>query len=228
MPITCDRLVIPPGSTLTIQANWDEFNDILQELGDRRSSHIAYQNNQLDIMVPLPAYTTAKGDLEEFIEILFAEFGTNYRSLGSVSLQNAGKLVGIEPGNCFYIQNSAGNFAEDIDPKPQEAFLNLENAPPPDLVLEIDISSRNYLDIYAELGVPEVWHYSEESVRIKRLDVENKTYQVQWNSQYFHGLLLSEALPLYLERIETDGHKRTMNLFQAWVREQLGKASVVE
>ncbi|MGD1852244.1 MAG: hypothetical protein ACFCBU_17210 [Cyanophyceae cyanobacterium] len=124
MPITCDRLVIPPGSTVTIQAIWDEFNDILQELGDRRTSHIAYQNNQLNIMVPLPAYTRAKEDLEEFIKILFEEFSTHYRPLGSTTLQNAEKLVGIEPGNCFYIQNS--------DPLSTETPLNLEQVPPPD------------------------------------------------------------------------------------------------
>jgi Uma2 family endonuclease len=58
-------------------------------------------------------------------------------------------LKGIEPDPCFYIQNEAS-----VRGKKR---LDLSTDPPPDLAIEIDITSRTHPEIYAALGVPELW-----------------------------------------------------------------------
>jgi len=43
--------------------------------------------------------------------------------------------------------------------------------PPPDLVIEVDItsSSRRRFEVYRQLGVPEIWRYLGQTVRINQL-----------------------------------------------------------
>jgi len=49
--------------------------------------------------------------------------------------------------------------------------IDLTQDPPPDLVVEIDItsSSLNRFQIYATLGVPELWRYDERELQIYQL-----------------------------------------------------------
>ncbi|MEM9770678.1 MAG: Uma2 family endonuclease [Cyanobacteria bacterium P01_D01_bin.73] len=210
MPITCDRLIIEPGETVRIQADWDEFNRILEELGDRRASRIAYANGLLSIMVPLPEHEGAKENLGDFIKVLLEELEMDRYALGSTTFINTETLKGVEPDNCFYIRNPSavrGKYR-----------LDLAVDPPPDLVLEIDITSRSHPEIYAALGVSELWQYSRKGLEIKHLDPTNGTYQVKPESQYFPGLPLTEVLPQYLKRAATENINVVIKEFRAWIR----------
>ncbi len=215
MPITCDRLTVLPGETLIIDANWEEFNEILEELGEQRSSRIAYQNGQLHIMVPLPDHEHAKESLGDFIKALLEELDIEFLPLGSTTFKNVEVLKGVEPDNCFYIQHADAVRGKDR--------LDLTVDPPPDLVIEIDFRSRSYPEIYATLGVPELWQYTKKGLQIKRLDRDNGVYQVQAQSQYFPRLGLPEILSQYLQRVRIEGRNATMRAFRAWVREQVGE-----
>ncbi len=124
-------------------------------------------------------------------------------------------LKGVEPGNCFYIQN-----ADAVRDKDR---LDLAIDPPPDLVIEIDLRSRSYPEIYAALGVPELWQYTKKGLQIQHLDQEKGTYEARTQSQYFPpGLALTEVLPKYLRRAKTEGRNSTMRAFRAFVKEQIG------
>jgi Uma2 family endonuclease len=89
---------------------------------------------------------------------------------------------GVEPDGSYYIQNArnvVGNLNADV-----------ETLPPPDLAVEIDItsSSRKKFGIYAALGVPELWHYSGQSFRFYQLskgkyaEVKGKRHDALWSS----------------------------------------------
>jgi Uma2 family endonuclease len=67
---------------------------------------------------------------------------------------------GFEPDECFYIQH-----AELIQGKKK---IDLTEDPPPDLVIEIDITSPSLskFPIFAALGIPEVWRYDGTKVSI--------------------------------------------------------------
>ncbi|MEO8892528.1 MAG: Uma2 family endonuclease, partial [Coleofasciculaceae cyanobacterium] len=71
--------------------------------------------------------------------------------------------AGKEPDSCYYIQNEA-----QVRGKIE---LDFTVDPPPDLALEIDItsSSINQLEIYADLGIPEVWRYDGRTIHFYQL-----------------------------------------------------------
>jgi Uma2 family endonuclease len=66
--ITTLRVVKPiatmqlePGSFVTIpDVTWEEFEAILEELGEKRSSRVAYHQGTFEIMVPLPEHENQK------------------------------------------------------------------------------------------------------------------------------------------------------------------------
>ncbi len=49
------RLTVPSGQHVLLEAvSWDEFEAILQELGDERTTRIAYDHGVLEMINPLP------------------------------------------------------------------------------------------------------------------------------------------------------------------------------
>lgn len=55
------QLVVRPGQSIQLQdINWSEFEAILEELGDKRASRIAYSNGVLEIRMPLGRSQTLK------------------------------------------------------------------------------------------------------------------------------------------------------------------------
>ncbi|MEB3277761.1 MAG: Uma2 family endonuclease [Lyngbya sp.] len=91
--------------------------------------------------------------------------------------------------------------------------------PPPDLALEIDITSRTHPNIYAALGVPELWRFDKGKLQINVL--ESGKYRESKFSPHFPNLPLREVIPEYLKRVKIDGRNKTMKAFRTWVREQI-------
>ncbi len=95
---------------------------------------------------------------------------------------------GIEPDNCFYIENEAAVRGKD--------HLDLTIDPPPDLTLEIDITSRTYPNIYQTLGVRELWRFTRGSLEINLL--QDGEYIKSESSLIFPNFPLQQVLPEYL------------------------------
>ncbi len=68
------------------------------------------------------------------------------------------KNAGVEPDSSFYIDN--------VHLVSQCRRINLEVFPPPDLVIESDVTSLTTLDAYKALEVPEVWIYQGDKLQI--------------------------------------------------------------
>uniref|UniRef100_UPI00194DE7BF Uma2 family endonuclease n=1 Tax=Spirulina sp. CCY15215 TaxID=2767591 RepID=UPI00194DE7BF len=159
MLLELKRFDIPPGQKLVLRdVNWQEFEQILAELGEKRASHIAYANETLEIMTPLPEHEVDKLFVTNFVEILLEELDIDFYPLGSTTFKNELMKYGIEPDNCFYIEHETAVRGKNR--------LDLTLDPPPDLALEIDITSRTHPDIYQALGVPELWRFEKGRLKI--------------------------------------------------------------
>lgn len=92
--------------------------------------------------------------------------------------------------------------------------------PPPDLAVEIDItsSSLNRLVIYQALGVPEVWRYDGTQLDICCLI--GGEYVSQPRSQAI-PLLGSTDLVRFLKASQTMGENALVKQFRQWVRQQM-------
>ena len=202
------QLSVPPGQRVLLhQVSWQEFESILEELGNHRSARIAYDNGILEIMTPLPEHEDDKEIIGDLVKALLEELDIEFRSLGSTTYKNQVMLQGIEPDQCFYIQNESA-----IRGKKQ---LDLTVVPPPDLALEIDITSRTHPNIYQALGVPELWRFDRSQLQINVLQDEG--YVETKTSALFPCLPLKEVIPCYLEQSKTTGRNTVMKAFRQWV-----------
>ena len=210
MLLELKRFDVLPGQRLVLRdVTWLEFEAILAELGDRRSTRIAYDKKILEIMMPLPEHEDAKEIISDLVKALLEELDQEFRSLGSTTFKQP-EDRGLEPDQCFYIKNEAA-----IRGKKR---LDMNIDPPPDLAIEIDLPSRTHPDIYAALQVPELWQFRERKMQIKVLQA-GKYVDVP-ESPNFPGFDLVTAIPEFLRQSEVDGRNTAIKRFRIWVKEQ--------
>jgi len=207
-----NQMTVSPGGKVVLHdINWLTLETILKEWGENRSSRIAYNRGILEIVTPLPEHEINKNYITNFVEILLEELNIEFCPLGSITFKKESMQQGIEPDNCFYIQHEA------VIRGKKRIDLNID--PPPDLALEIEVTSRSYPEIYAALGVPELWQFKQDQLSICLL--QEGTYQSSVKSRIFPQFDLIDAIPKFLSQCKTQGRNRTMKAFRHWVREQM-------
>lgn len=205
------QLSVPPGQSILIHdLSWQEFENILEELGEHRSARVAYDNGTLEIMTPLPEHKAAKEMIGDLLKALLEELDIEFLWLGATTFKNPKMLKGIEPDQCFYIQNEAA-----VRGKKR---LDLSIDPPPDLAIEIDVTSRTHPDTYAALGVPELWRRAENQIQINILS--NGQYLEAQTSSVF-PFQIQDVILQYIEIGQSAGRNKAMKAFRQWVREQI-------
>lgn len=206
------QLSVPPGQRIILKnVSWQEFEAILDELGDHRAARLAYDDGTLEIMTPLPEHEDNKEIIGDLVKALLEELDIEFRSLGSTTFKDRTMDQGVEPDQCFYIQNEAA-----IRGKKR---IDLTVDPPPDLGLEVDVTSRTHASIYKVLRVPELWRFDKGKLQINVL--RNGNYAESEDSLNFPGMPLVEIIPKYLEQSKTAGRNATLKAFRTWVREHL-------
>ena len=178
-----------PGSVVTIpNVNWQEFEAILQELGEKRSSRVVYSHNTLEIMVPLPEQELSTDLISDLIKMLLKFLGKRYESFSSTTFKKEG-IAGVEPDACFYIKN----YQQMINRRRLEP-----NDPPPDLAIEVDVTSQTTLAAYEALEVPELWIFTLGKLGIYLF--ENGKYILSETSPNFPNIPISEIVSTAVER----------------------------
>ena len=174
MQLELKQIIIQPGNQLLLKdITWPMFETLLTELGESRASRLSYSKGTLEIMVPLPEHEIGKVLIGNLVEALLEELGIEFWSLGSTTFKNEKMAQGVEPDTCFYIQNEAAVRGKNR--------IDLETDPPPDLAIEIDLTSRTQFNNYQALGVPELWRYNGRNLQISVLQ-EGKIHTVRSQS----------------------------------------------
>jgi Uma2 family endonuclease len=193
--------------------SWQQFENILQNLGESRAATIAYDLGTLEIMTPLPEHEYYKEVISDSVKDIADTLDLDYESYGSTTWKYKSRMAGLESDNCFYFQN------ESLVRGRLE--LDLNQYPPPDLALEIDLTSKslNRFSIYARLGVPEIWCYDSGGLKIYLL--ENGEYLESKNSLVFPNLPVQE-LPKLIEESRSQGRRSIRKSVKNWVTKFLG------
>ncbi|MEG4574707.1 Uma2 family endonuclease [Microcoleus sp. N3A4] len=206
------QISVSPGNRVLFHdVNWQEFEAILEELGEHRGSRIAYSQGTLEIRMPLPEHEFNKEIIGDMVKILLEELEIDRECFGSTTFKRKSMLQGIEPDNCFYILN----YALMIGKK----RIDLTVDPPPDLAIEVDLTSKTQLDAYEALGVPEIWRYENKKLLINVL--QDGKYVESEISRIFPNLPIIEAISQYCEESQTAGTSQTLRLFRQWVKDQI-------
>lgn len=193
--------------------SWQTFEQLLKELGDNRASRLAYNEGLLEIMTPRGPHENNNRFIESMIGVIADELNLNLKKFGSLTMKREKKLKGAEPDSCYYLQN------EPLVRSKQE--IDLDNDPPPDLVLEIDIISGS-LDkkpIYAAIGIPELWRYDGNRLEVFVLEPSKGDYQSVSQSPTFPWMPI-DIIHRFIRQSLVDGETATLRAFRVWVREQ--------
>lgn len=204
---------LAPGSLFAIpNVTWGEFEAILEELGERRSSRIAYSNGTLEIIVPLPEHEKPTDLISDIIKLLLKSTKRRYEPYRSTTFK--GNNAGVEPDACFYIQN-------------YERMIGYQRLkaddPPPDLAIETDVTSKTTLDAYQALGVPEVWIYDRGRLTIYLL--RDSGYVESPRSPNFPEFQLEQMIPATVDRAARVGICQALEELEANVNSILSSNS---
>jgi Uma2 family endonuclease len=199
--------------TVLYNISWETFEALLRDTGEDRGSRFAYDCGTLEIMTPLFEHENPKIQFDRFILVLAEELGIEIRSAGSTTLKRKIAKKGIEPDTCYYIQNEAA-----IRGKQK---LNLETDLPPDLAIEIDItsSSVNKFDIYAALGVNELWRYNGQDLKFYQL-VEGQYIESKLSIAF--PIVSVSDISRFIEQSKSMGEIALLKLFRSWVQDRIG------
>jgi Uma2 family endonuclease len=193
------------------QVSWDAYQKILEALGEQRSAHLTYYKGTLEIMTPLEEHENTSGLTGQFIEIITEELNLNIKTLESTRLDRPDLANGAEPDQCYYIAN---------EPKVRGKRIDLNTDPPPDLVIEVDITHAdiNKNTLYAELGISEFWRY--DGKRLKIYQLQAKQYQEVDNSPTFPAMS-KERFYQFLSECAQQGETSAKRNLRKWIQERL-------
>jgi Uma2 family endonuclease len=210
MQLTLNQIIVPPGQRLLLtDINWSMFENLLEELGESRATRLSYNDGMVEIMAPLAVHEDDKSIIGNFVEIILEEFDIEFRALGSTTFKNQNMAKAVEPDECFYIEHEA-----TIRGK---ARIDLTIDPPPDLAIEIDITSRTLFDNYEKLGVPELWQYDGQTLQIHLW--QNGQYIASKNSAIFPNIPIIDEIPRYMNESKIIGRNATMKKFRAFLQQ---------
>jgi Uma2 family endonuclease len=149
--------------------------------------------------------------ISELALIVAEEANVVFEDLGTTTYKQELLAKGVEPDACFYIDNAPAIIGRDQ--------IDLKTDPPPDIVVEIDISreSTRKLAIYAGMGVPEVWRYDGQRAQFYLLTGHD--YREVYASLVF-PILTTDVLARFLEQGKTEGQTAVRRSFREWLRAQ--------
>ena len=203
--------VINTGEERTFLQNisWQLYENLLAEIGDNGKARLSYYQGNLEFMTPLPVHENYNRQIDRVIIVIAEELDLNHNVFGSMTIKRPDLAAGKEPDSCYYFANESAVRGK--------TKLDFTQDPPPDLAIEIDItsSSLNQLDLYAMLGVGEVWRYDGTGLIFYQL--QSAKYVVVDRSPTFAMLAPARVLEFLLD-CQTEGVNQAVKNLRQWVR----------
>ncbi len=187
--ITPDKIDLPAGTILKFPGTIANYEQLLNQLGDRSIPRLRFRDNYILLISPLPEHGKEIDVIADLVKTLLRHQGKDWESFHPITLRY-GKEAGLEPDACFYIENYQAIIGK--------RKLDLSIDPPPDLAIEIDVTSFTRIEDYISLAIPEVWIYKANKLHI-HLFTNNKYVEAD-ASLIFPDFALKEIVTQYVNR----------------------------
>jgi Uma2 family endonuclease len=189
--------------------SWNLYENLLAELGDDGKARLSYYQGDLEFMTPLFTHENYNRQIDRAIILLAEELDRDYALAGSMTIKRPDLESGKEPDSCYYIANESAVRGK--------TKLDFTQDPPPDLAIEIDItsSSLNQLALYATLGVGEVWRYNGSELIFYQL--QSGKYKSVDRSPTFPNLSPDRVLE-FLADCQADGINQSVKNLRKWIQ----------
>ncbi|MDG2618215.1 Uma2 family endonuclease [Thermoleptolyngbya sichuanensis XZ-Cy5] len=176
--ISREKIHLPPGSVVRMPGTWQDYCALRESRSDGSIPRIKFRNEEILLMSPLPCHGREANILADVVKVLLDSEERNYEAFTPITM-DIPESGAIEPDYCFYIDHWQAAAVKDR--------INWQPDPPPDLVIEIDVTTYTAAEDYALYGVPEVWLFKKGGLKIYALQAES--YELQSHSCYsvFHS-----------------------------------------
>ena len=148
----------PSSRVLLHEVSWELYEQLRD---DEANWHVrmSYDDGELELMSPSQRHGAIEIRFGLFLMELARVLGFKCKPLGNTTWKKQRSKKGKEADGCFYLASYERVRHKKID-------LNVD--PPPDLAVEVEISRSaiNSLNIYAALGVPEIWRFDGSRFQI--------------------------------------------------------------
>ena len=121
--MTATPIASQSSGILLTNISWKTYESLLNELTQQGRIRLTYARGNLEIMTPLAPHEKYKKILGRFVESVSEELNVEICSLGSLTCRREDLAIGLEPDQCYYIQN------EDVVWDKEQIDLNQD--PPP-------------------------------------------------------------------------------------------------
>jgi len=191
--------------------SWQTYEDLLQSC---RGEHtrLTFDRGVLEIMSVSPEHEWVKKTLGGFFEALTEELGIPRYSLGNTTWRREEVERGLEGDHCYYVR--------PVMPLHNPAEVDLSVDPPPDLIIEIEISrsAMSRMAIFADLKIPEVWRSDGRQLRFFVLQAGS---YVQVERSPTVPWVTAEEIMIFIRRRGKIDDAQLMMEFRKWVRESV-------
>jgi len=139
--------------------DWQAYDALLHAVGDHHV-FVTYDRGRVELMYPSFEHENRSEIIGLLIRSIAEGLTMKVKGGGSTTFRREDIDRGLEPDKCFYVANEAKVRGK--------TNIDLSLDPPPDLCVEVEISRRllNRPEIYASLGVPELWRDDGKHLRI--------------------------------------------------------------
>jgi Uma2 family endonuclease len=192
--VSPEKLQLPPGTVVRLLGTWQDYLTLYKQRGEGDSlPRIKYRPGEILLMAPLPEHGCDADLTANVVRELLDSTEQDYVSFIPITLKLAG-ISGFEPDYCFYIDNWKAMVGK--------SRIDWSTEPPPDLVIEIDVTSYTDVNDYLPYRIPEVWLSKENQLRVYGL--QSDAYVEQSGSRFFPGVdvfgLVRETVQIRNER----------------------------
>lgn len=206
-------IVLSPAEQRVLLQNipWEVYEGLLATQQDASVPRYTYDQGLLEIMSPSAEHEHDNHVIRLLVEVVAEEMTLDIAGFGSTTYRRKDLARGFEPDASFYITH-----VREVRGK---ATLDLTIDPPPDLVVEIDVtkSSLDKLSIFARFGIREVWRY--DGTRLVVFVLMASEYVERQASDVLPGLT-GEAVTRFIEEARKLERPAWLQRLRAWVRSQ--------
>jgi Uma2 family endonuclease len=208
--ISPDQLNLDPGSEVILHhQTWEDFEALLAIKQEKTFPKLYFnaKTGEIHLMSPLPSHGQRVNILGDLVKALLRIQGKDWQAYDPITLKQF-KRAGVEPDTCFYIDNRQAILGKDR--------FDLTVDPPPDLAIEVDMSSLTVLEAYEAIAVPEIWIYRSGRLRIYLL--RDGIYQEMGKSLIFPEWDITNLLPPFVEMAWQQGSSVALRQFEQLVQ----------
>jgi Uma2 family endonuclease len=171
--------------------SWQDYEDLLARRGERSGVRIRYDSGSQEIrmMSPLPSHGKNVDLLADLVKVLLRHDGKEWEAFSPMTLKRLHRQ-GVEPDYCFYVQERSQILGKER--------IDLAVDPPPDLVIEVDLTSITKPEDYQAIGARERWIDRRDRLLIYAFD--GQEYEERSESRMFPAHDIKELMVRFVDR----------------------------